>query len=420
MRPFINMSKIVIIGGGIMGLSSAYYLQQAGHDVTILEKGDLSDNCSFGNAGMIVPSHFIPLAAPGMVQQGIRWMFNSKSPFYVKPSLSGELVSWGMKFLKHANTAHVERSAKPLLEISLLSKKLYSDLSKQPDFNFGLVEKGILMFYKTEKAGEEEAHLAEKARELGLDMAVLSADECRALQPDLALDVLGAVHYRCDAHLYPNQLIAALLKHLQAGGVKIERNAEVARIETAGGKISKVFTGNKVWDADQYIIAGGSWSPAIAKMIDINVPLMPGKGYSFMVPEPEQRMQIPALLCEARVAITPMNGSIRYGGTMELGKINDKINMNRVKGIVESIPKYFPGLHPEVPAEKDIWYGFRPSSPDGLPYIGRSKKYSNLVVATGHGMMGLSLGPATGLLVKQVVDGTNTEIDISAFSPNRF
>ncbi|MCC8407433.1 FAD-dependent oxidoreductase [Mucilaginibacter sp. UR6-1] len=414
------MSKIVIIGGGIMGLCSAYYLQQSGHEVTILEKGDLSDNCSFGNAGMIVPSHFIPLAAPGMVQQGIRWMFNSKSPFYVKPSLSGELISWGVKFLKNANNAHVERSAKPLLEISLLSKKLYGELNAQPGFDFGLVEKGILMFYKTEKAGEEEAHLAGKARELGLDMAVLSAAECKALQPDLALDVLGAVHYRCDAHLYPNKLIALLVNYLQTNGVKIERNAEVTRIETAGGKISKVFTGSKVWDADQYIIAGGSWSPAIAKMVDINVPLMPGKGYSFMVPEPQQRMQIPALLCEARVAITPMNGSIRYGGTMELGKLNNNINMNRVKGIVESVPKYFPDLHPEVPAEKDIWFGFRPSSPDGLPYIGRSKKYSNLVVATGHGMMGLSLGPATGLLVKQVVDGNKTEINIDAFSPNRF
>ena len=147
---------------------------------------------------------------------------------------------------------------------------------------------------------------------------------------------------------------------------------------------------------------------------------MPGKGYSFMVKEPEKRMEIPALLAEARVAITPMNGSLRYGGTMELDKINDRINMSRVKGIVEAIPKYFPDLHPTVPAEKEIWFGFRPSSPDGLPYIGYSNKYSNLVVATGHGMMGLSLGPATGLLVSQVIGGEKTSIGIDAFSPNRF
>jgi len=414
------MSKIIIIGGGIMGLSSAYYLNKAGHEVTILEKGDLTDNCSFGNAGMIVPSHFVPLAAPGMISQGIRWMFNSKSPFYVKPSLNPDLLSWGIKFLKSANTRHVEAAAKPLMEISLLSKQLYKDLANEPGFDFGLAEKGILMFYKTEKAGEEEAHLAEKGRELGLDMAVLSAAECKALQPKLELDVLGAVHYRCDAHLYPNQLIAALLKHLTAKGVKILRNHEVTKIETSDKKISQVFTGGTAWMADNYVIAGGSWSPAIARLVNIKVPLMPGKGYSFMVQEPEQRMQIPALLCEARVAITPMNGSIRYGGTMELDKINKRINRARVKGIVESIPKYLPGLHPQLPEDKEIWFGFRPSSPDGLPYIGFSNKYNNLVVATGHGMMGISLGPATGLLVSQLIAGEKTSIGVDAFSPNRY
>ena len=185
------MSKILIIGGGIMGLSSAYYLNKAGHEVTILDKGDLSDNCSYGNAGMIVPSHFVPLAAPGMISQGIRWMFSSKSPFYVKPSLNPDLFSWGLKFLKNANDKHVEASAKPLAELSTLSKSLYRDLAKEPGFDFGLVEKGILMFYKTEKAGEEEAHLAEKGRELGLDMAVLTPAECKALQPKFGAGCVG-------------------------------------------------------------------------------------------------------------------------------------------------------------------------------------------------------------------------------------
>ncbi|EHQ30638.1 NAD(P)/FAD-dependent oxidoreductase [Mucilaginibacter paludis] len=414
------MSKVLIIGAGIMGLSSAYFLQKAGYEVTILEKGDLADNCSFGNAGMIVPSHFVPLAAPGMVSQGIRWMFNSKSPFYVRPSLNADLISWGMKFLKNANTKHVEASAQPLTELSLLSKSLYQDLAKEPGFDFGLSEKGILMFYKTEKAAEEEAHLAQKGRELGLDMQVLNVAECLALQPELQLDVLGAVHYRCDAHLYPNQLMAVLLKHLTENGVKIVRNHEVTKIETTGNAISRVFTAGEEWTADQYIIAGGSFSPSVAKLVNLKVSLMPGKGYSFMVKEPNQRMQIPALLAEARVAITPMNGNLRYGGTMELDKINSRINMNRVKGIVQSIPAYFPDLRPDVPAEKEIWFGFRPSSPDGLPYIGRSYKYNNLIMATGHGMMGLSLGPATGLLVSQIISGAKTSIDIEAFSPNRF
>jgi D-amino-acid dehydrogenase len=414
------MSKILIIGGGIMGLSSAYYLSKAGYEVTILDKGDLADNCSYGNAGMIVPSHFVPLAAPGMIKQGVRWMFSSKSPFYVKPSLNPDLISWGLKFLKNANARHVEASAKPLTDLSLLSKSLYKELAKEPGFDFELTENGILMFYKTEKAGEEEAHLAEQGRKLGLDMELLTIAQCKALQPALELDVLGAVHYRCDAHLDPQALMTAMLKYLTAKGVDIVRNHEVTKIETSAGAITGVFTDDKKWTADEYIISGGSWSPSIAKLIDIKTPLMPGKGYSFMVKEPGKRMHIPALLAEARVAITPMNGSLRYGGTMELDKINSRINMNRVKGIVEAIPRYFPNLHPEIPGEKDIWFGFRPSSPDGLPYIGRSNKYSNLVVATGHGMMGLGLGPATGLLISEVIQEATTTIDIEAFSPNRF
>ena len=413
------MSKVLVIGGGIVGLTSAYYLQKKGFEVTVLDKGDLSDNCSFGNAGMIVPSHFIPLAAPGMLSKGIRWMFNSKSPFYVRPSLNPSLIGWGLKFMKHATEKHVAQSAEPLRDLSLLSKKLYEDLSKEPDFNFELTNNGILAFYKTEQAGEEESHLADKAKALGLDMAVLSAAECQALQPNLNLDVLGAVHYRCDAHLYPGKLMNALLTYLRANGVSLVSGKEVDRIESEGNKIKKVFTGTTAWEADQYVIATGSWSPAVAKMADLNISLMPGKGYSFMEPEPQQRLTIPALLCEARVAITPMNGGIRYGGTMELDRINTNVNMQRVKGIVESVPKYFPDLHPALPNEKDIWYGFRPSSPDGLPYIGRSTHRKNLIIATGHGMMGLSLGPATGLLVSQIIAEEKLEMAVESFAANR-
>ncbi|GGI25492.1 NAD(P)/FAD-dependent oxidoreductase [Pedobacter mendelii] len=409
------MAKVLIIGGGIVGLSSAYYLHKKGFQVTILDKGELIDNCSFGNAGMIVPSHFVPLAAPGMISQGIRWMFNSKSPFYVHPSLNLNLVNWGLKFVKHATKKHVNESAEPLRDLSLLSKKLYEDLAKEPGFNFELTSNGILAFYKTQKAGEEEAHLAERAVELGLEMAVLNAAECKALQPELELDILGAVHYRCDAHLYPGKLMRDLLYYLEQNGIKIQRGKEVDKIESDGNRITKVFTGDDVWEADEYVLATGSWSPAVAKMINLNISLMPGKGYSFMEPEPKNRVTIPALLCEARVAITPMSGSIRYGGTMELDKINTRINMQRVKGIVEAVPKYFPDLKPDMPAENKIWYGFRPSSPDGLPYIGRSTEKKNLIVATGHGMMGLSLGPATGLLVSQIMSEIKTEIGIDSF-----
>lgn len=414
------MSKAIIIGGGIIGLFSAYYLNRSGWEVEILEQGDLQDNASFGNAGMIVPSHFIPLAAPGMIEQGIKWMFNSKSPFYVKPSLNPELIGWGLKFLKAANKHHVERSAGALRDLSLLSKKLYQEFETAAGFDFGFADKGILMLFKTPKFEDEERHTAEKATNLGLDAQYLTADEARKLQPDIDLDILGAVHYHCDAHLYPNKLVAGLIKYLKAAGVKIHTNTPVTKIEHSNDKITAVNSNDKTFTGDAYLLAGGAWTAGIGKLVGLNIPMMPGKGYSFMIDEPQQRMTIPSLLCEARVSVTPMNGSIRFGGTMEIGKINSQVNMRRVAGIVESIPQYFPHFTPALPRQEDIWFGFRPCSPDGLPYIGTSGKYKNLVIATGHGMMGLSLAPATGKLVDDVLNQAEPSTGISQFSPSRY
>ncbi|WP_298710307.1 FAD-dependent oxidoreductase, partial [uncultured Chitinophaga sp.] len=157
------MADIVIIGGGIIGLSAAYFLHHDGHRITLLDKGDITGNCSYGNAGMIVPSHFVPLASPGMISRGIRWMFDSRSPFYVRPSLSRALISWGWQFMRHANARHVQASALPLRDLSLLSRQLYTGLAAQPGLDVGLRDRGILAFYKTEKAAEDEAELVKAA-----------------------------------------------------------------------------------------------------------------------------------------------------------------------------------------------------------------------------------------------------------------
>lgn len=412
--------KAVVIGGGIIGLSSAYYLQQSGCDVTILDKTDLSDGCSYGNLGMIVPSHFVPLAAPGMLSQGIKWMFNSRSPFYVKPSLGPDLISWGLKFIKSSNQQNVDKAAVPLKDINLLSKKLYEDLAVLPGFDFALEKKGIIMYYKTSKVGTEEMHLALKAKSLGLDVEVLSLAEIQRLEPATELDILGGVHYRCDAHLYPDKLIPQLIGFLRRAGVKFETGSPVERIVSERSKIKNVITAKGEYDGDVFVFAGGSWLPHLTKMAGVKIPLMPGKGYSFTYDRPLQKLNIPAILCEARVAITPMNGHMRYGGTMEIASINNKINLNRVEGIIQSVPKYFPGIKLEMPDKKDIWFGFRPCSPDGLPYLGYSKKINNLIIAGGHAMSGLSLGPASGKVVAELACRQTTSVDIAAFDPNRF
>jgi len=415
-----NKGKAVIIGGGIMGLASAYYLLKSGWKVTLIDKGDLSDNCSQGNAGMLVPSHFIPLAAPGMISKGIKWMFNSRSPFYVKPSLDFSLISWGLKFMKSATQANVERAAPFLRDYHLLSKQLYEDLAREEGFDFGLEEKGILMLYKTEKAGEEEIHVGKDGQKLGLDIEMLTKEQVQAIEPDIKLDVMGAVHYHCDAHLYPSALFNQLLKYIKTKGGEVITNAEVTGYNIQSGEIKWVETRNGNVDGDLIIMTGGSWLPQLSKLAGLSIPVMPGKGYSFMEPNSEHKIVHPALLIEARVAVTPMNGQVRFGGTMELAALNDKINMNRVEGIVDSIPKYYPELQVAIPEKDTIWYGFRPCSPDGLPYLGYSKKLKNLIVAGGHGMMGISLGAATGKIVAELADRTSLSADIKLYDPERY
>lgn len=415
-----NKGKVVIIGAGIAGLSSAFYLVNQGWNVEILEKNELGKSCSYGNAGMIVPSHFTPLAAPGVIAQGIRWMFDSKSPFYVKPTLGS--ASWGLKFLKHATQAHVDRSAEKLRDLHLASSKLFDEWAKIDGFDFELTQKGILMFFKTEKLAEEEAELAHRAQQLGLDVDILDQKACQRLEPNVSLDVLGATHYKCDGHLYPQKLMNNLISYLKDRGVLIHTRQQVSKIEMSNKKITCVIANGEKYVADKYVMTGGSWLPQLAKMVKLRVSLMPGKGYSFMhTPEDSNKELIhAALLLEAKVAVTPMGGQIRFGGTMELAAFNDKVNLNRVEGIVRSIPQYLPDFKMDMPNVENVWYGYRPCSPDGLPYLGKSKKLDNLIIAGGTGMMGLSLGPIVGHTVAEIADEQKTTVDISQYSPDRF
>ncbi|QRQ59423.1 NAD(P)/FAD-dependent oxidoreductase [Sphingobacterium multivorum] len=415
-----NRGTVVVIGAGIAGLASAYYLVRDGWDVKILEKNTLDNNCSYGNAGMIVPSHFTPLAAPGIVAQGIKWMFNSKSPFYVRPSLNPRLINWGLKFLKHANRTHVEQHASAIRDLNLYSSRLYDELAQEDNFDFELKQNGILMMYKSKEMQHEEIELAHRAQDLGLDVDILEGNTVQELEPNLKLDVLGAILYRCDGKLYPPKLMQQLIQYLKAADVAFFEDTDVYKFMTAGNKIKEAVSNKGSFQADAFVLTGGAYLPQLTSKLQVNTPLMPGKGYSFMYqPQGEQSLNHAALLLEARVAVTPMNGQIRFSGTMELGPANDKIYENRVRGIVESIPKYYPELQVDYPKEK-IWYGYRPCSPDGLPYLGRLEKFDNVLVAGGGGMMGLSLGPAYGKIIADLLAGQKIQADIDGFRPDRF
>lgn len=414
-----NKGTAIVIGAGIAGLSTAYYLVKDGWEVTILEKGDGMDNCSYGNAGMIVPSHFTPLAAPGIVAQGVKWMLDSKSPFYVRPSLNLSLIDWGLKFLKHANQKHVETHCESIRDLNLWSSKLYDIWEKEENFDFELRQNGIMMLYKSKVVEHEEIELAEKAISLGLDVEIFDKNGIQTLEPNLQLDTLGGILYKCDGILFPPKLMQSLNTFLLGKGVKFYHNTEVIGFRLSGKKVAEVLTPKGSFIGDEIVITGGASLPAITSRLGMKLPLMPGKGYSFMYnPAVDTSMSHAALLLEARVAVTPMNNQIRFSGTMELGSANNKVYENRVKGIVESIPKYFPEIQVDYP--KDIWYGYRPCSPDGLPYLGRTAKYSNVSVAGGGGMMGLSLGPAYGKTIATILSNQTIETNIKGFSPDRF
>ncbi|MBV9988431.1 MAG: FAD-dependent oxidoreductase [Chitinophagaceae bacterium] len=414
--------NVIVIGGGIIGLSSAYYLQQNGHHVTVIDKSDMTDNCSYGNAGYVCPSHFVPLATPGIVKQGLKWMWNSKSPFYVQPRLSRSLADWGLKFMRTATNEHVERAAVPLRDIALLSKKMYEEWTELPQFSFAYQTKGLLEIFQTQAGADHAHHVMEKAHELGLtDTELLDYDALQKLEPQTRIEAKGAVHFKCDAHLYPNKLMRQLLDDLRSKNVKLVTNEAVTGIAHSNRRITSVITANHAYDADAVVLAAGSWSRELAEKMKVRVPLVPGRGYSVTLEDSPYHLNHPAVLVEGRVALTPMDGNkIRFGGTMEITSTTTPPRLNRVAGILKAVERYFPEFKVPMPAVDKIWYGYRPCSADGLPYIGRVKRWDNLVMATGHAMLGLSLGAGTGKLVSEIVDEQPASMDITPFDPNRF
>ena len=412
--------NVAIIGGGIIGLSSAYYLQQSGHQVTIFDQGDGVDNCSTGNAGMIVPSHIIPLAAPGMISKGVRWMFNSQSPFYVKPRLNGNLIKWGYQFYKHANQKHVDHAIPALKEISLFSKAMYQQMVQDNPFEFGYQERGLLMLYQTKETEKEELETAHIANKNGIAAHVLTPEDVQKLEPDVKVTARGGVYFPGDAHLIPQQLVTNLTSYLKNKGVTFHTNTAVSDFITDVDGISAIVTSKGTLEFDNYVLAAGAWSGTFSSSLGLDLPLQGGKGYSFTLDNVKRNIRIPSILLEGRVAVTPMGNALRFGGTMEINGVDRSINMNRVRGIVNTIPAYYPEMNVAVPEEKIVWRGLRPCSPDGLPYIGQSNRYENLVVATGHSMMGLSLAPGTGKLVSELVNNSNTSINLKPFNIHRY
>lgn len=410
--------SVIVIGGGIIGLCSAYYLQKEGHQVTIIDQSNMDVGASYVNAGFVSPSHIIPLSAPGVMKKGLKWMFNPASPLYIKPRLDPDFLKWTYAFNKSCTADHVKKAIPSIKDLTLLSQELYNDIKANEHFTFQYKKEGLLMLCQTQKALEEEMENAEMAINEGLDVQEVTLEDLKQLEPNVNLNVIGGTYYRSDSHSTPSEFMTEMKTYLKSKGVVFHPNEKVEDLELKDRKITALMTKNQKLKADEFVLAAGSWSALLSKKVGIHLLLQAGKGYRINTTKPTG-IKLPAILMESKVAVTPMNGFTRFAGTMEIGGINDKINKTRVNAIANAVTKYYPEIALTEIEKDDVASGLRPVSPDGLAYIGRSSKCSNLTIATGHAMLGWSMGTGTGKLVSELISEKSPSLNLDMFNPDR-
>jgi D-amino-acid dehydrogenase len=414
---------IVVCGGGVIGLSCAYYLAREGHRVTVVERSaEGTDSCAHGSAGYVSPSHVVPLAAPGMVGLGLKWMLNPRGPFHVRPRPDVGFLRWAWLFARSCSRANVERGAPVLRDLCLASRALFAEFSREAGNVFEFEERGLLNLCRTQETLDHETHgLARIANELGVEARVLDATATARIEPGVRMAVAGSVYFPLDAHVTPRLFMPALLEALKRLGVEFRWNTEITGwVEGEGARIRAVRTTGGEIAGDEFVTAAGSWSPRVLSTLGIRLPMEAGKGYSLTIPESPVRVRVPMILAESRVAVTPMGRALRFGGTMELTGINSTIRPERVDQIKAAARVFFPDFPLEAFDRVVPWSGLRPVSPDGLPYVGRFASRPNLIAAGGHAMLGLTLAPVTGALVADVIAGRKPSIALGPLSPDRF
>ncbi|MDA8595977.1 FAD-dependent oxidoreductase [Flavobacteriaceae bacterium] len=414
------MKKCIVIGGGIIGLSTAYFLQKQGHEVTVLDASDKEEGASYVNAGYITPSHFIPLAAPGMISKGLKYMFDSSSPFYMKPRLDLGFLEWSFRFFKASTKKHLHASMAPIYQMNTLSRNLYSRILEETGIVSQFDAKGLMMYFQTEEAKTHEVKLAEQANRLfGIDTGVYDKNQIQdKFEPHIEMNILGGVHYPCDRQMTPGEFMREFKTYLKTVGVNLEYKISVEDFEVKGGKVVKLYTNHGSYQADEFVLCTGAWTPKLAKKLNIKLLIEAGKGYRLDVFE-NTGINMSAILVERNMAVSPMDGFTRLAGTMEIAGMNSQIRKERVTAIKNGAEAFYKELKvPSYAAEKAA-YGMRPVSFDGLPFIGKAEQLNNLTIASGHAMMGWSLGPVTGKLVQELIDDHPKSMNIDAFRVNR-
>jgi D-amino-acid dehydrogenase len=413
-------TQTLVIGGGAIGICCAFYLNQRGKNVAVIEKGEICSGSSHGNAGLIVPSHSIPLAAPGVITQGIKWMFDPESPFYIKPRLDLEFLSWLWKFRGACSEENVSRALPVLSQLNAASLELFDDLAAIEDVDFNFEKKGVVQIFKTRKEFDKGVKEAQRLQEYGVESKVLENKELATFAPKMRTASVSGIFFPQDAQLIPDRFVHQLARHVENNGVDLLTSAEVIGFEISGRKVTTVKTTRGDIAVEEVILAGGSWSRDLARELGIKLWMEPAKGYSLTFKRPPSCPDIPVMLSETKVVLTPMDDMLRVAGTLELAGFDMSINNRRLQAILKAVPDYFPDLNLKELEVIEIWRGLRPCSPDGLPYLGHPRRYENVIIATGHGMKGISLAPVTGQIVSQLATNERPQIDLTALSIERF
>ena len=416
--PMQKETDVLVVGGGVIGMSCAYELAKAGARVTVIDKGEPGLGCSYGNAGWLTPCFSMPLPMPGMLLKSIKWMTNPESPLYIQPRPSWLLVSWLTRFLFAMNKRAMIRSVTALTEISKFSLDEYAKLSEATGHDIRFNRQGLLMAAQSRDGFNYAKQEMNLVAEHGVPGRSMTAEELRAFEPALTGKLEGGVFFPNEAHAEPLEVVRALTAGALKYGAKILSGHELIDCQVANGKITAVRTTKGILTADRYVLATGSWSTGVGRALGLNIPILGGKGYAFITKPLSPNPLRPLMLVEKKVAVTPREGSLRLAGTLELVNNDYSISPRRVDAIVKGAREFL-----NVPKDfqySEIWRGLRPCSPDGLPIIGAPKKYSNLFIATGHQMLGLQSGIGSGRLTADLLFGKKPIVDPKPFRADRF
>jgi D-amino-acid dehydrogenase len=412
---------VVVVGGGVIGVCCAYYLSRAGARVTLLERGAVAGEASYGNAGTISPGH-PPLNEPGRVREAVRRVLDPSSPLYVPPRWDPGLWRWLATFARHATPGHVQEAMAVLAPIGHRTLELFDTMIAEEALDCAYRREGYFDVCTTERGFVAARAEAEVTRAYGYSPHSIDSGELRSIEPALASNVTGAVHYPEAATLDPFRFVRGLAAACVLRGVTIREGVEVADLETASGRVTGVrLAGGTVESADAVVLATGPFSLRLARRAGVRLPVQPGKGYHrdiAIAPAGAPPLRIACVLREASVFCTPLGDRVRFAGTMEFSGLNHVLRPARLEQLTRAGRAAFPGLGDAAPLSE--WCGLRPVSADGLPVIGAFGAVRGAWVATGHGMLGLTLGPVTGELIADALVHDSPSPHLLALSPDRF